>query len=122
MAKLLGSSYQELIKLHAKKSSRKIGNNTYSFLRDDGTIDVKYHNTIIVTLYRNGGIRFTMGGYGTVTTRDRINNFIRSVGFDVYQRNHQQRIWNHNTKAMESLPIDPYAVYGIMDGKLNELV
>lgn len=59
--------------------SRKIGNNTY-LVRNSGvpgdSIHLKLHNTYIITWYVNGRIELNSGGWLTVTTKARMNEFL----------------------------------------------
>lgn len=56
--------------------SRKIGNNTYLVRYTDwGNIAVRLHATDIVTYYPDGRIVLNTGGWKTVTTKSRINEF-----------------------------------------------
>jgi hypothetical protein len=57
------------------RESRKLGNNTY-LLRGNKEIAVKLHATHILTFYPNGSIRVATGGWNTVTTKARINEYI----------------------------------------------
>lgn len=55
--------------------SRKLGNNTY-LIRDGEQLHVKLHATHILTFYPNGDIRLNTGGWNTVTTRARMNEYL----------------------------------------------
>lgn len=71
-------------KLQGRNSlSRKVGNNTY-LVRNSSvpgdSIHLKLHNTYIVTWYTDGRIELNTGGWFTVTTKARINEFIGAYG------------------------------------------
>ncbi len=72
------STYLELDKqLQGRcRESRKLANNTYLKRRWHGTIAVLLHNTDVLTFHPNGKIEVNTGGYDTVTTRDRVNNYL----------------------------------------------
>lgn len=53
---------------------RKVGNNTY-LVRRGACIAVQLHDTDVVTYFPDGRVMLNTGGWGTVTTRDRINTF-----------------------------------------------
>ncbi len=55
---------------------RKIANNTYLERRDD-TIVVRLHNTDILHFSPLGDVKFDTGGWKTVTTKARMNEFQR---------------------------------------------
>ena len=55
---------------------RKLANNTYLNCNEDGTFGVRLHTTEIVTYQENGDITLNSGGWRTVTTKARINDFV----------------------------------------------
>jgi len=61
------------------KLSRKVGNNTH-LVRHSGvpgdSIHLKLHDTYIITWYADGRIELNTGGWFTVTTKARINEFL----------------------------------------------
>jgi len=56
------------------KDSRKLGNNTRLERRDDG-IAVRLHTTDVVTYKPNGDVVLDSGGWRTVTTKARMNEY-----------------------------------------------
>lgn len=56
--------------------SRKVDNHTHLKRRGPDAIAVCLHQTDILTFNRNGSIVLNTGGWQTVTTRDRINDFL----------------------------------------------
>ena len=56
------------------RDSRKLANNTY-LVRRGGKIAVQLHATDVVTFHPDGAFTLTTGGYDTMTTRDRLNNY-----------------------------------------------
>lgn len=81
MATLLGNSYSTLRPLLRPGQERRIGNNTTAYLSENAArIDVRLHGSLIVTLYAHGPIRATLAGYPTVTTRERVNQFLHAAG------------------------------------------
>jgi hypothetical protein len=73
------------------RDSLRLGNNTYLVSRfspeeNDKHIAIRLHNTDIVKFYSNGRITLHTGGWQTLTTADRINQFIAGR---VFQKN-----WN----------------------------
>lgn len=70
-----------------KRGSKKLGNNTYLFRRQElgqerPAYAVRLHNTDIIRFCPNGDIRLSSGGYLTVTTKARLNEFLE--GWCVY--------------------------------------
>ena len=66
------------------KDSRKVANNTYLQRREEGKIVLKLHNTDIITWLPNGEAEFYAGGYQTVTTKSRMNEYTPSLS--IYQK------------------------------------
>ena len=82
---------------HARLSKRRLANNTT--LRQEGdTLIVRLHSTDIVTLHPDGRTVLSMGGWNTVTTRDRINRFSPVA-----------RVWNESGHAFCSWNGKQYA-------------
>lgn len=72
------------IEVLAGRESVRLGNNTYlENLPGLQFIGVRLHNTYIVRFHYNGQITLHSGGWRTVTTKDRINEFISGR---VYQK------------------------------------
>lgn len=68
--------YSEALEALQGKASRKIGNNTY--LEDGGPyIAATLHGHTIVRYWKDGRVEASWQGYGTSTTRDRLNQLTR---------------------------------------------
>ena len=92
MANLLGTTYNQLFQLFGSRTERTIGNNTKAIIdRDDLSITVTLHDSPIVMLDPNGEISVSLAGWPTVTTRDRVNQFLPAA-VSIFQRNHEQHI------------------------------
>ena len=67
-------TYEGAMKVLKGKRSRKVGNNTY--LLDKGAyVAVKLHKTEVVGLYADGSVVLNSGGWRTVTTKARMNEY-----------------------------------------------
>jgi len=75
MAKLAGTTYQELDRILVKDHTKTIGNNTTAHRGDDGVIYVYLHGHNIVDLHKDGAVVLRDCGYQTVTTKERLNQF-----------------------------------------------
>ncbi len=53
----------------------KIDHNTFLIRLDADTYGVRLYATVILRIHRDGTYTLNAGGYRTVTTKDRINNF-----------------------------------------------
>lgn len=58
------------------KNSKKVANNTYLKRYEDGTIAIRLHKTDIIQYKPNGSIHLHTGGWKTVTTKARMNDFL----------------------------------------------
>src|SRR5512138_1858727 len=63
--KTFPNTYDEAAAMLGKRSSRKIGNNTYLELDHDGSIGVRLHSTRVVVWYPDGTARLYTGGWNT---------------------------------------------------------
>lgn len=57
------------------RESKKVGNNTYLVRISPETIGVRLHNTVVVRIHSDGTYTLNSGGWRTVTTKARINEF-----------------------------------------------
>jgi len=78
------NTYKKLKEL-SKTRKRKLANNTYLIVRDDGGFGVRLHDTEVVIHYKDKIVLNTDGFY-TKTTKSRINEF---SPFSIYQKNYQ---------------------------------
>lgn len=54
---------------------KKVANNTYARLEDDGRVVIRLHATDIMEFSPAGIVRFDSGGWLTVTTKERMNRY-----------------------------------------------
>lgn len=87
MAKLKATpkSFDQAAEILAGRSSVRLGNNTYLEQQHALEIVVRLHRTAIVKFHADGQVTLHTGGYRTVTTKERINQFIKG---HVYQRDY----------------------------------
>ena len=78
------NTYKELKEI-AKTRKRKLGNNTYLVVRDDGGIGVRLHDTEVVIHYEDKIILNT-GGWYSITTKARMNEY---TPFSIRQKNYE---------------------------------
>lgn len=57
------------------RKTKKLANNTYARLADDGSVLVRYHETDVTTFRPNGEVEYHSGGWLTMTTKDRLNRY-----------------------------------------------
>lgn len=115
MAKLRGTTYRELDEILGKRESIKIGNNTVAIRASDESqaILIRLHESIIVDLYPNNSVGFCMHGYDTVTTRERINQFLKKR-VRLYRRNKEPYICDR----FATYKINKYDFYLFRNGRM----
>lgn len=99
MAKLRATTYDGLMRLleQGRSDSKTIGNNTTAEL-DGDVIWIRLHGKKIVKLLIDGQVYFSLAGWPTTTTRERVNQFIGRNR--VYQ--------SKNVQFLNEFPIDDY--------------
>ena len=82
------NTYTQLDEL-AQTRKRKLGNNTYLVIRNDDGYGIRLHDTEVVIHYKDR-IVLNSGGYKTLTTKSRMNEY---TPFNVIQK---QKVWYVN--------------------------
>jgi hypothetical protein len=117
MAKLTATTYDDLYNVLTDENVEEavIGNNTTAFLNQRSceieTVKVALHGSVIAVLYANDKVAFSLAGYPTVTTRERINQFLPS-GYKVVQRGGVQFVSLPDGTYKELNPLRTYTIYG----------
>ena len=88
------------------QASRKIGNNTYAERRGE-CIAVRLHATDILTFSPDGSVRYDSGGWQTVTTKARMNEF-GPAGVSISQH---QGLWTVHSDRGTSVPYADGLIY-----------
>ena len=57
------------------RKTRKVGNNTYAEILEDGSVGIVLHNTCVVKIHPDNSATLNTGGWYTSTTKDRINKY-----------------------------------------------
>ena len=65
---------------------RKVGNNTYAEILHDNSVGIMLHSTYVVKIHEDNTYTLQTGGWQTVTTKDRINQY---SPVRVYQRKYE---------------------------------
>jgi hypothetical protein len=78
------------------KTARKIGNNTLRYQLTDGSWCIQLHDTVIVRQYPDGDVELNSGGWQTVTTKSRMNEYMDIPGMSVWQTKGQWFVGNWN--------------------------
>lgn len=75
------------------RASRKVGNNTYLERRNEHTIAVRLYQTDVVVFHDDGSTTYDSGGWRTITTKSRLNEY--GEGVQVFA---ERRVWQVKTK------------------------
>lgn len=65
-----------MVRGKTNRNSRKVGNNTYAEILHDGSVGVMLHSTYVVKIHPDNTYTLQRGGWYTVTTKDRINQYV----------------------------------------------
>ena len=69
------------------KTTRKLGNNTYGRIEGD-SVAIRLHSTDVVTFTTDNKVILDTGGWSTVTTKARMNQYL-PTGYGVYQHDYE---------------------------------
>ena len=71
---------------------------------------VLYKSVIAARFAGSGKVMFTLAGYGTATTRDRINGLLQHLGHKtrVYQHKREQFVWHEGNRYPIAADADWY--------------
>lgn len=75
-----------MVKGISYRTRRKVGNNTYAEILHDGSVGIFLHGTCVVRIHEDGDYTLNAGGWHTVTTKDRMNQY---CPYRVFQKNHE---------------------------------
>ena len=89
----LPRTYAQAEQMLKGRSRRKVLNNTdlMQSARAGGSIVVLYHGNLIAQFFADGRMVLTNSGYGTVSTRERLNA-MAPAGVSFVQRDHAQLV------------------------------
>ena len=90
--------YLDLLNTLKKRTTKKLLNNTYAVRRENGRIAVRLHNTDVVTFDPNGDVMLDTGGWKTVTTKSRMNQYLPRP-LRVYARNFVWYVWDGKSEV-----------------------
>ena len=110
-------NYDEALDMLNGRTYKKIGHNTELVNGNDGSIGIRYHNTVIVRYHANGTLTLNTGGYNTVTTFGRMGQITRHFGYWVGRHKWESYIQPMNRNAER---ITGWQIISILpDGTLN---
>lgn len=75
-----------MVRGKTNRDRRKVGNNTYAEILHDGSVGIMLHSTYVVKIHEDNTYTLNSGGWQTLTTKDRINQY---SPYKVRQRNHE---------------------------------
>lgn len=92
------SEYEKVNSKHSKR--KKIANNTYKIIYNNGDIDIILHSTTIIEI-RGQVVSLFTEGYRTTTTKQRLNKVLRDYNISVYQKNYQWYVDTPEHKGLD---------------------
>jgi hypothetical protein len=90
-------NYEKAKEILGSRDSKKIGNNTYLVACALG-IGLKLHDTIVLHFAPSGVVTVRTGGWRSVTTKSRINEYLPG-GFRIIQKDYSWFWFCATTKA-----------------------
>lgn len=80
--KSIRTAFGDELAAHLKhhKRVKKVANNTFLYTDDSGTQHLRLHRTDILSRTPDGKVTVNDGGYRTITTKARMNSFLRKFG------------------------------------------
>ena len=93
-------TYESMTEFLGGREDKKLGHNTFVERISEFEIGIKYHNTYIVKLDPTDIMTVNTGGWDTVTTKGRLNLFLKCRNVYISQKNNKWSI--HGTN--DSLP------------------
>jgi hypothetical protein len=109
MQKEIAESIRKLIPNN--KDKKKLANHTYAHKIEDGEIVIRLHQTDIIKLRENGDIVLNSGGWKTMVTENRINEYIKP-----YQIYSDKGIWYLTNQYFAYNKGSKDSVYTFADG------
>ena len=93
------ASYKQALETLNGHARRKLKNNTYLEMHpEENYIAVRLHATDVVRYFSDGRVQLNSGGWQTVTTKDRLNEY---SPFHVTQRAHKWTLYPPMNDLME---------------------
>ena len=92
-------SYADALAFLDGKSSVKIGHNTTLENGNDGSVGIRYHDTVIVRYRADGSVTFDTGGWDTMTTLGRMNKVASHFGYRISRKNWETVLTSRYTDA-----------------------
>lgn len=114
----LPRTYAQAEQMLGKRQRRTLINNTIIERGGSGRINVLYHGNLIAAFDPDGSRMFTNCGYGTVSTRDRLNS-MAPAGVGFVQRNHAQQVHVWQGDGVPARVIDGGTVWIDSDGRVS---
>lgn len=95
--------------LKGRNGTKKLGCHTYLRRINDLTLAIRYHNTDIIFIYQNDSYQLFTGGYKSVTTKRRFNEYVPG---SVFQKNNQWYYsdFRNSVSFVEGMTIDSTGV------------
>lgn len=91
-------AFDALADLHVEKGDRPIFLRPNTFAHWDGeAFDVTLYETRIARLHNDDSVTVWSGGHHSATTKNRINDVLLPIGWELVQMNHNWHVRNKTT-------------------------
>lgn len=92
----------------AYTDARKIANNTVQYKNDKGETVIRLHQTDIIVCHKNGSVTLNSGGWQTVTTKERMNTYLKAYSLSVHQVKHKWVVMKWDGETYRYSHIAPF--------------
>ena len=114
----LPRTFADAERMLGKREQKRLLNNTYAVRGGGGRVDIIHHNSIIGSFDPDGSVMLTNAGYGSVSTRERLNAMAPAhVSF--VQRDHAQQVLVRESDGDPARVIDGGTVWIDRDGRVS---
>lgn len=102
----LPRTFADAERMLGTRGQKRLLNNTYAVRGGGGRVNIIHHNSIIGAFDPDGSVMLTNAGYGSVSTRERLNG-MAPAGVGFVQRNHAQMILHKGSGGVEDWTYTP---------------
>ena len=87
-----------------EKSAKKVGYSTFRYVNSKGEEVIRFHRMDIIVFSKDRQVAtLNTGGWRTVTTKKKMNQFLQEAGFKqgIYQKDFEWFVWDRQTDTEE---------------------
>lgn len=114
----LPRTFADADRMLGKREQKRLLNNTYAVRGGDGRVNIIHHNSIIGAFDPDGSVMLTNAGYGSVSTRERLNS-MAPAGVGFVQRDYAQQVHVWQGDDVPTRVIDGGTIWIDRDGRVS---